>query len=201
MTSGTQLSIDRLPIDLANDFAFDLTLDGKVKQEGPVVAFGSIPPGRNQAEPSLLLQMLKRDAVVVSGVQGRVVTVKDQTQETCDYEIIILPGSSDTPAWEVSYDHVKDVMVTVGQEVQPGTVLGHPGSLMLGCSGPGRVELQVNSTSDHLAHCPLEFLKDRAAAETALKEVMSAWNQQTKQVIYTTESLAKAGCATATTMP
>ena len=63
-----------------------------------------------------------------------------------DYEIHIRPSSRSE--WIIIYDHVKDINLSEGDNVEPGTLLGIIGE-------GNRVELQVNQ--NNMAHCPLNF--------------------------------------------
>ncbi len=203
-TSSPAPSITQLPVDLAIAFDLNPNVDNKIKYEGPIVPFGSIPEGHGGiVEASLLLQMLKRDVDVVSGVSGKVVGVKEQS-DTCDSEILIAPTGSDSgPAtWAVGYDHVINVTVKFGDIVKPGDVLGQPGSMMLGCDGPGRVELQINNEQAGLAYCPMTMLGEKQqAAESALRDVMSQWNTLTVEAVYDDNEIGLGGCASATAKP
>lgn len=198
--------IDRLPVDLSTAFDFEGVrfLDKRVINQGPVVASGKEVADHPGAEPSLLLQLLRRDVMVVSGLRGEILTVREQT-DTCDFEVIIIPEGSDhdDPAWVVGYDHLKDVTVEVGDTIEPGDVLGTPGSLNFGCDGPGRVELQINQIATDLAHCPLSFFSEgnRTAAEGGIVSTMQAWNTLTEREIYDAADLEGAGCLTETTAP
>lgn len=71
--------------------------------------------------------------------------VRLQPNSNSDYEI----GIQATPEWEVIYDHVLNVTVSVGDSVSAGTSLGTVGT-------DEHFELQINRTRDGatLAYCP-----------------------------------------------
>ncbi len=199
--------LDRLQVDLATAFMADVgKVDDMLLAQGPVVASGDVPAGHNGvAEPSLLLQFLNRDAKVTAGLSGTVVFIKDQTAETCDSEINIVPDGNDlkNPAWVVSYDHVKSPTVKVGDKIAVGDILGTPGSVFNSCDGPGRVELQINDQKTGLAHCPLTFLTTSAqtSSKTSLKVLMESWNKTAGKTIYDQAHVDGAGCMAETTKP
>lgn len=63
---------------------------------------------------------------------------------------------SDTSVFDIAYDHVNNVQVSVGQSIVAGQQIGTVGTLN---NGRGRTELQINRTENGttLAQCPTNF--------------------------------------------
>lgn len=84
------------------------------------LVFGSVlPSGVTNPNPELYFQGY--DTPVYAAASGKVLTVELTDVGDRDYVIVIL---SDNPELVVSYDHIDNVMVKVGQEVSPGDQLG-----------------------------------------------------------------------------
>lgn len=206
--------LTRLPVDLA-------PWDGSAARAGSVVftqeskdnelhddsGHGAIwPSGKtftsHPPEPSLTFRYLDPNATIVSALEGTVLFVRQQP-ESCDVEINIAPkgaGSGDG-IWVVTYDHVRQPQVKIGQAVTPGMALGKPGPEKSGCTGPYRLELQVNKPTGGLAVCPLSVFSPAAAtaAKSALTRLMTDWNTFIGAEMHGAADLAGAGCLAAET--
>ena len=103
---------------------------------------------------------------VRAATAGTVMEIEAETNPLYPDEFEIRTQSSDNSAYLVIYDHVKNLRVSVGSAVSPGTVLGTAG--VHGPNSPasrttfGRVELQINHTLDPRTRrseivCPSQF--------------------------------------------
>lgn len=139
------------------------------------------PTGRDTTPPSLSVGFVPTEAVVTffifgatlpSGVQnptfevetanqgtpvfaasaGKVVNITTTSQG--DRAVFVVP--SDTSVFDIAYDHVNNVQVSVGQAIVAGQQIGTVGSLN---NGRGRTELQINRTESGitLAQCLTNF--------------------------------------------
>lgn len=99
-----------------------------------------------QQNPAIEYFGNQSDIPVVSVSEGIVVDVR-RNPTIDDFEIWIKPSNNAT--WLIIYDHVVEVTISKGDQVQTGSLLGTIG---LG----NRVELQVND-DQNIAHCPLQF--------------------------------------------
>jgi hypothetical protein len=67
-----------------------------------------------------------------------------------DYEVWIKPSTKSV--WRIIYDHVLNLNISDGDDVNPGDILGIVGE-------GNRTELQINKISDksELSYCPFDF--------------------------------------------
>lgn len=113
-----------------------------------IIAFGAdLTP--SQKNPAFEYYVSNSDVQVRSVCQGEVENIMVNSNFP-DYEVWIkLSGNS---AWRIIYDHVLNPMISVGDEVSPGTILGTVGE-------GNRTELQINKISEdnELSYCPFDF--------------------------------------------
>jgi hypothetical protein len=115
--------------------------------------------------------VLDRSIEVISPMEGIVDAIHVQDESIQDYAIWLKPHGGPT-LWLVEFDHVTQVAVEEGDEVQVGDPLGYPG----GSGTFGAVELMVNGPSAHV--CPFQVFAPEVAEETRTRivEFMAAWD-------------------------
>lgn len=115
--------------------------------------------------------ILDEDANVYSPIDGVVNSIEYQ-EGSEDYEIHINP-TSDPYQMTAGLDHVLNVVVSEGQTVTAGDIIGNPGTYSL--DGYGRVEIEIYG--DNYMHCPFEFFDSTLQAEYEQKvtQLMQDW--------------------------
>ncbi len=108
---------------------------------------------------------------VISPMEGVVDAVHLQNELIQDFAIWLKPRGGPT-LWLVELDHVTQLAVAEGDEVDVGDLLGYPG----GGGTLGGFELMVNSPHAHV--CPFQVFAPEVADETQAKlaEFMAAWD-------------------------
>ena len=108
---------------------------------------------------------------IVAIIDGVVSWVQEQGER--DYELLLQPSAKNP--WWVSYDHVRDLRVSAGQQVKVGDTL----AVASGDDRHGFFELMVGSYADTTAVCPLLLLapEKRAAAEASIARLMKDWEE------------------------
>jgi hypothetical protein len=95
------------------------------------------------------------DAVVRAASPGVVIEIF-QNPGLTDYEIMVKP--TEDSVWLIIYDHVLDVTISVGDNVEAGTILGKAGEWS---ADTRRTELQINNyEGTEVSLCPLQFGTD-----------------------------------------
>jgi len=94
---------------------------------------------------------LRKDALVFAIAEGQVTRFAYQ-EDTQDYEFAV--RSNENPEFEVGYDHVLNPQVGPGDLVEPGDVLGNPGTKS---ATLGRFEIMINNSETGLSYCPFCF--------------------------------------------
>lgn len=135
---------DKTPPVLSESF-----VDASLTEEFLVFGY-ELTPGR--FNPAYEIVTSTRSAQVFSATSGKVTSVRynggsDIGQD--DYEIFVQP--SENSIYTIIYDHVRNVAVSKGSSLTPGTVLGDVGWVGV---DQGRVELQINNEDSERALCP-----------------------------------------------
>lgn len=113
--------------------------------------FGATLPSGVQ-NPTYEIETANQSTAVFASSPGRVVNITTTSQG--DRSVFIVPA--DNSVFDIAYDHVNNVQVSVGQSVTAGQQIGTVGTLN---NGRGRSELQINrsDTTPVLAQCPRNF--------------------------------------------
>ncbi len=113
---------------------------------------------------------LDRSIEIISPMKGYVLSI-DLQELSDDYSIWLKPHGDPT-VWLVEFDHVTQLKVSKGDDVEVGDILGYPG----GRGTLGTVELMVNGPDAHV--CPFEVFSPDAATEMQgkLAVFMAAWD-------------------------
>ncbi|PXX24288.1 peptidoglycan DD-metalloendopeptidase family protein [Arenibacter sp. ARW7G5Y1] len=125
-----------------------------------VIAFGQ-ELSSTKKSPAIEYITKNSDVNVRAASNGLVKAVVLNEGESSDYEIRIQPTA--TSQWLIIYDHVLEVAILEGDNIQQGDILGKVG---LG----NRTELQLNKTNgaNTISYCPLNY-----ASNTFLEEHLS----------------------------
>ncbi len=128
-------------------------------------------PGNSRCD-SLFTYSLDRSIEFIWPMEGVVNGVHLQNELFQDFFITLKPRGGPT-LWLVELDHVTQVAVAEGDEVEVGDLLGYPGG---GGHTLGVVEVMVNAPHGHV--CPFQVFAPEAAAATQAKlvEFMAAWD-------------------------
>jgi len=113
--------------------------------------FGATLPSGLQ-NPTYEIETANQSTAVFASSPGRVVNITATSQG--DRAVFIVP--SDNSVFDIAYDHVNNVQVSIGQSVTAGQQIGTVGTLN---NGRGRTELQINRSdaTPVLAQCPRNF--------------------------------------------
>jgi biotin carboxyl carrier protein len=113
--------------------------------------FGATLPSGVQ-NPTFEIETANQTTPVFAVSAGRVVNIANTSQG--DRAVFVQPN--DTSVFDIAYDHVSNVQVSVGQTVTAGQQIGTVGTLN---NGRGRTELQINRTEGaaSLAQCITNF--------------------------------------------
>jgi len=133
---------------------------------------------------------IDRNALVTAVAPGRIVRFAYQ-EETQDYEI--LARSPVNPNWDVGYDHIANIRVSLGDTIFAGTVLGNPGPWY----DQGRFEIMINNNATGLSYCPFAvFDPDSAEAfQARVLRHMKDWEEfKNDPAIYDEENQVLPGC-------
>ncbi len=108
---------------------------------------------------------------VISPMEGVVEVVHLQDESTQDFAIRLMPRGDPT-LWRVEFDHVTQVAVAVGDEVDIGDHLGYPSVF----GTHGSFEFMVNGPDAYV--CPFQVFDPAVAVELQAKLVafMAAWD-------------------------
>jgi hypothetical protein len=143
-----ELVLSVTPVDMTGPLDVPTQTYGDIRFEDPVIVPFGADLGGGDLSPAFEYITVP-DAPVRAATEGVVVAVEFQPGPN-DYEIRIAQGSR----WLVVYDHVLNVVVSVGNVVDPGDALGTAGTW----SGTaGRTELQVNDQDANVSLCPTDF--------------------------------------------
>jgi murein DD-endopeptidase MepM/ murein hydrolase activator NlpD len=126
---------------------------------------------------------------IVAIIDGVVSWVQKQGEN--DYELLLQPSAKNP--WWVSYDHVRDVRVTAGQQVKVGDTL----AIASGDDKHGFFELMVGSYADTAAVCPLTMVapEKRAVAEASIARLMKDWEEfKGDPTIWDEATMTRPGC-------
>ena len=131
--------------DRAGDFAF-------MYNDRPFLEFGE-----NGTEPTFTYIVVEGvDIFAVADGYVRAVTYQPSSS---DYSIIV-STHPELHTWEIDYDHLTSPMVSVGQRITAGKVIGKPAT-GVGGFGNGWFEIQVfggtNAQGKLINHCPFNF--------------------------------------------
>lgn len=153
--------------------------------------FGDSLSGGRQ-NPTFEFASLKDGTKAVSAIDGVVTFIKEQS-ETSDFEVFVQP--KDGSAWTVGYDHLVNVVVTKGQKVKAGDVLGEPSEQNNGLT---RFEVQINKddNGETTHYCPTTLLDEdvKAVVEEKLLEMQKSWESVTEKELYNTDAQDPIGC-------
>lgn len=113
--------------------------------------FGVTLPSGVQ-NPNYEVETANQSTPVFAASTGKVVNITTTSQG--DRSVFIVPN--DNSVFDIAYDHVNNVQVTIGQTVTAGQQIGTVGTLN---NGRGRTELQINRSdpAPTLAYCPRAF--------------------------------------------
>jgi len=102
--------------------------------------------------PTFEVETANQSTAVFAASAGRVVNIT--TTSAGDRAVFVVP--SDNSVFDIAYDHVNNVQVSVGQTITAGQQIGTVGTLN---NGRGRTELQINRTENgvSLAQCLTTF--------------------------------------------
>lgn len=114
--------------------------------------FGTRLPSGNE-NPTFEIETVDQTAPVFAAADGVVINITNSSNGI-DKTVFIFPAVNSL--YDISYDHVMNVSVAVGQRITAGQQIGTVGVLN---NGRGRTELQINKndTTPVLAHCPLNW--------------------------------------------
>lgn len=103
--------------------------------------------------PTFEIETVDQTAPVFAAADGVVINITNSSNGV-DKTVFIFPASNSI--YDISYDHVMNPTVAVGQTVKAGQRIGTVGILN---NGRGRTELQINrnDATPVLAHCPLNW--------------------------------------------
>ena len=119
-----------------------------------IVAFyifgATLPSGA--VNPTFEIETANQSTAVFAVAAGKVINITNTTQG--DRAVFVQPN--DQSVFDIAYDHVNNVQVSVGQAVTAGQQIGTVGTLN---NGRGRTELQINRTEggSSLAQCITNF--------------------------------------------
>jgi len=174
----------------AGDFVF-LASQSKVFDE-----FGVVVPneGGNPVTLPTFEYKVDPNAQVVSPIDG-IVTQVDYQEDQDDFSLILLPDADSN--WFVNIDHVRNVMVSVGDTVTAGQQVGTSGTWT---DELGRVELMV--VQDNTTYyCPFDVFDTALKAEYEEKVtlLMNEWEDfKGDTTIYDQGAMVAPGCITST---
>jgi Peptidase family M23 len=143
-----ELVLSVTPVDITGPFDAVTQTYGDVRFEDPVLVPFGADLGGGDLSPAFEY-ITTPDAPVRAATEGIVAAI-DFDAVAMDFEIRIAQGDR----WLVIYDHVLNVVVSVGNVVDAGDQLGTSGTWS---ATAGRTELQVNDQDAGVARCPLEF--------------------------------------------
>jgi len=103
--------------------------------------------------------ILKKDAILFAIADGEVVRMEYQG-DTQDYEFSI--RSLSDPDYDIVYDHVINVAINLGDNIQAGDTLGNPGTFS---ATHGRFEIMINNLQTGLSYCPLCYISESKSEE------------------------------------
>ena len=151
----------------------------------------ALDPEGNIKELPTMDFVIRRDAFVVSISEGEVVRIYQQ-EDTDDWEFSI--QSLNDPSYDIVYDHLVNLRISLGDRVQPGDTLGNPQPRN---ADVGFVEIMINNMETGLSYCPMSFLDDDKFDEYVQKisQLMDDWEEfMADTTIYDQENHVIPGC-------
>ncbi len=134
---------------------------------------------------------------LISPVQGKMEKIINQGT---DYEILMIPN--DLQNWRISFDHIINLKVKEGDEVNPGDILGEVAERNSEAIPPelGWTELQIweSVPIGPLTVCPFTLLDDsiREDIETKITQLAVDWEGFIGKNVYAQENWTSPGCLT-----
>lgn len=149
---------------------------------------------RNRKNPALEFTPVIKDTPIIASIDGEVSYILNQDQSS-DYEVFLKPSNSSP--WQVSYDHLTDVTLKVGDKLKAGDIVGKPA---LQNNGFYRYEIQVYKNDENGGKhiCPTSVLSEAVKDMwlKGLRDLQLQWNQGAQRIMYDTESQEPIGCVT-----
>ena len=136
--------------NLAGDFYFTDDFQKVFSEFGAQV----LDPDWNIKELPTVDYIIRSHAYIFSLSEGEVVGIVYQ-EESSDYEFSI--QSLNDPSYIIFYDHLINLKIALGDQVQPGDTLGNPRPLY---SEIGSVEIMINNLDTKRSYCPFCFFAE-----------------------------------------
>ena len=171
----------------AGDFYFTQDFQKVFSEFGAQV----LDPDWNIKELPTIDYVIGRDASIFSISEGEVIGIAYQ-EETQDWEFSI--QSLNDPSYHIVYDHLINLKIKLGDQVQPGDTLGNPRPFN---SEVGSVEIMINNLDTKLSYCPLCFLSEDKLEEYKQKvsQLIKDWEDfKGDSTIYDEENHVIPGC-------
>ena len=135
--------------------------------------------------------LIKLDASVFAISEGEVTRIEYQ-EGSKDYEFSI--QSLNDPLFTVIYDHLVNLKITVGNQVQPGDTLGNPRPLN---AEIGMLEIMINNSDTKRSYCPFNFFNEEKLEQYQQKvyQLIKDWEDfKGDTTIYDEENHFIPGC-------
>ena len=182
-------------IGRAGDFLFEKQdfVNGKVFLE-----FGSIVTN-DQGEKILTeFSYYLPEGTEIRAVSGGRVTDVGIIGHSQDYYVAI--ATSENTDWIVYHEHLINLQVQKGDQIEAGQILGEVSPFMPGVEGFGFTEFSVKrgaaAQEDILAICPFTVVDDslKPGFEAALLELVRDWESFTGEDVYDEGAWVQPGC-------
>ena len=173
--------------NLAGDFYFTHDFKKVFSEFGAQV----LDPDWKIKELPTVDYIIRSDAFIFSISEGEVAGIAYQ-EETKDFEFSI--QSLNDPSYYVVYDHLVNLKIALGDQVQPGDTLGNPRPLS---SEFGSMEIMINTSDTKLSYCPFCFFCEDKLEEYEQKvyQLMRDWEEfKADTTIYDEENHYIPGC-------
>lgn len=173
--------------NFAGDFYFSHDLQKVFSEFGAQV----LDPDWNIKELPTFDYFIKNNASAFSISEGEVVRMVYQN-DTNDYEFSI--RSLNDPSYDIVYDHLINIKIALGDQVQPGDTLGNPRPIT---PEIGMFEIMINNLDTKNSYCPFILFKEEKVEEYTQKvyQLMKDWEEfKGDTTIYDEENHIVPGC-------
>lgn len=179
----------------AGAFIFDANaLNGNSPVNKVLIEFGASVQGEDGEKvlPEITYNQVDSDTNIIAMTNGKVVEVSYQ-EFSDDYAVVVLFND----LWAIEYDHLRDVLVEVNDQVEEGDVLGKVALNRDAITGFAEIAIKNVKGNDSKHYCPVNYLSEDIIEvyESKISALMLDWETYTgDSTIYDEASQVVPGC-------
>lgn len=186
------IGITLAPLDPATNMAGDVSFDADVRSDygdRVFIEFGGLLVGVPNVHPTFIVPLGTEIHAVSSGTVHLIDVLGDN-----DYYVCVYRNEGDE--WCVAYEHVRNLHVAQGDDVQVGDVIGEAG-IINEFTTSGKFDLKVcKGGSTVLNYCPYALFDSSVAADMQAKitRFVNDWEGYIGTTVYDQAAWVSPGC-------